>query len=91
MRHEIGFGFGFGELLYCYFLWEYDREKGRYNLYVWPDRVQLVNHLRTNDCGWKQSYFFAWGELVFCSSGQGDAPSFWKATGKHSFVLVHVT
>ena len=60
IRHEIKFGLG--ELLYTHFLQEHDREKGRYNLYVRPDRVQLVNHLRNNDCGWKQSYFFSLGE-----------------------------
>ena len=32
MRHDIEFGLG--ELLYTYFLWEHDHEKGRYNLYV---------------------------------------------------------
>ncbi len=89
MRNEIEWGLG--ELLYTYFLWEHDREKGRYNLYVRPDQVQLVNHLKTNDRGWKRSYFFARGDLVFGPRGQGDAPSFWKATGKHLFVFVHVT
>ena len=83
MRHEIEFRLG--EMLYTYFLREHDREKGRYNFYVRPDRVQLVNHLKTNDRGWKQSYFFARGELVFGTSGLRDIPSFWKASGKLAF------
>ena len=74
IRH--GIEFGLRKLLYTYFLHEHDHEKGYYNLYVWLDWVQLVNHLRTNDRGWKHSYFFARGELVFGPSGQGDAPSF---------------
>ena len=83
MRH--GIEFGLGEMLYTYFLREHDHEKGRYNFYVRPDRVQLVNHLKTNDCGWKHFYFFAWGELVFGPSGPGDIPSFWKASSKPAF------
>ena len=62
MRH--GIEFGLGEMLYTYFLREHDREKGRYNFYVRPDRVQLVNHLKTNDRGWKQSYFFHSGRVI---------------------------
>ena len=80
MRH--GIEFGLGDMLYTYFLREHDSEKGQYNLYVLPNRVHLVNHLKTNDCGWKQSYFFAWGELLFGPSGPGDIPSFWKASGE---------
>ena len=76
MRHVIEFGLG--EMLFTYFLREHDREKGRYNFYVRLDRVQLVNHLKTNDCGWKQSYFFAQGGLVFGPSGPGDIPSFFE-------------
>ena len=86
MWHEIEFGLE--ELLYTYFLREHDHKKGWQNLYVRPNRVQLVNHLRTNDRGWKQSYFFAWGELVFGPSGQGDAPSFQKATSKHFYLYL---
>ncbi|KAL5578058.1 hypothetical protein UlMin_019757 [Ulmus minor] len=78
MRH--GIEFGLGEILYTYYLREHDREKGRYNFSVRPDRVQLVNHLKTNDRGWKRLYFFARGELLFGPSGPGDIPSFWKAS-----------
>ena len=86
-----GIEFGLGELLYTYFLWEHDRKKGRYNLYVRPDRIQLVSRLRTNDHGWKRSYFFACGDLVFGPSGQGDAPSFWMASSDFLlFIVVHV-
>ena len=80
MRHEIEFRLG--EILYTYFLREHDREKGRYNFYVRPDQVQLVNHLKTNDRGWKWSYFCTQGELLFGPSSSGDIPSFWKASGK---------
>ena len=80
MRH--GIEFGLGEMLYTYYLREHDREKGRYNFYVRPDRVQLVNHLKTNDRNWKRSYFFARGELLFGPSGPGDIPSFWMASGE---------
>ena len=84
MRH--GIEFGLKELLYTYFLWEHDHEKGQYNLYVRPDRVQPVNHLRTNDREWKQSYFFARGKLMSGPSSQGDAPSFWKASSEFLYV-----
>ena len=83
-----GIEFGVSELLYTYFLREHDHEKGRYNLYVRQDRVQLVNHLRTNDRRWKQSYFFTRGDLVFGLSRQGDAPSFWKAFGEFILFIV---
>ena len=56
---------GLGEVLYSYFLREHDLEKGHYLLYMRLDRVQLVSHLKTNDHGWKQSYFFAQGSLMF--------------------------
>ena len=80
-----GIEFGLGEVLYTYFLREHDCEKGRYQLYVRLNRVQLANHLKTNDHGWKQSYFFTRGDLVFGPSGLGDAPSFWKASSKPLF------
>ena len=76
MRH--GIEFGLGELLYTYFLQKHDREKGRHNLYVRPDRVQLVNHLRTNDHEWKQSYFFTRGKLVLVLVVRG-CPSFMES------------
>ena len=47
-----GMEYGLGEVLYT-LLREHDCEKGRYQLYVRSDRVQLVNHLGTNDCSWK--------------------------------------
>ena len=86
MRH--GIEFGLGEMLYTYFLREHDCEKGRCNFYVRPDRVQLVNNFKTNDRGWKQSYFITQGDLVFGPSGLGDIPSFWKASGKPAFFCV---
>ena len=92
MRH--GIKFGLGEMFYTYFLREHDREKGRYNFYVRLNRVQLVNHLKTNDHGWKQSYVFAWDELVFGPFGTEDIPSFWKASGKPTiscFSSCHLT
>ena len=55
MRHMIEFGPR--EMLYTYFLREHDREKGRYKLYVRPDQVQLVNHLKTNDLGGSSHIF----------------------------------
>lgn len=83
---RTGIEYGLSELLYTYFLREHDREKGRYNLYVRPDRDQLVCCLRTNDRKWKRSYFFARGDLVFGPSGHGDVPSFWMATGEYFYL-----
>ena len=81
MRHEIEFGLE--EMLYTYFLWEHDREKGRYNFDVRRD--QLVNHLKTNDRGWKQSYFL--DRLV-----RGIFLPFRRLlVSQHYLVLVHFT
>ena len=83
-----GIKFGLGEVLYTYFLWEHDHEKSHYHLYGRLDRIQLVNHLRTNDSRWKQLYFFMQGDLVFGLSEPRDAPSFWKASSEHLLLLL---
>ena len=68
--------FGLGKVLYTYFMWEHHKEKGRYQLYVRHEKVHLVIHLRSDDCGWKRSYLFTRGDMVFGPNGPGDLPSF---------------
>ena len=90
MRH--GIEFGLGEMLYTYFLREHDREKGRYNFYVLPDRVQLVNHLKTNDRGWKQSYFSLGTSCYLDRPVRGIFLPFGRLlVSQYLLVLVHIT
>ena len=71
-----GVEFILGEVVYTYFLREHDKDKGRYQLDVWHERVHLVTHLRMNDSSWKQSYFFTRGDMVFGPIRPGYVPSF---------------
>ena len=90
MRH--GIEFGLGEMLYTYFLREHDRGKGRYNFYVRPDRVQLVNHLRTNDHRGSGHTFSLGASCYLDRLVRGIFLLFGRLlVSQHSFVLVHVT
>ena len=75
-----------GEVLYSYYLKEHDTNKGLYQLIVWNDQVLLVTYFRSNNCRWKDIYFFVRGELVYGPCGPGDAVPYWKATSKYLYV-----
>ena len=73
--------------MFSYYLKEHDTDKGRYQLIARVGRMPIITCLRTNDCNWKDIYFFVRGELVYGLRGLGDAPGPWKATSKSLICL----
>ena len=76
-----------GEVLFSYYLKEYDTDKGRFKIIAWVGCVPLVTCLRTNDCTWKDRFIFIRGDLVWGPRGPGGMPSHWKATSKELFLV----
>ena len=70
------------EVLFSYYLKEYDTDKGIYHLIMRVGRVSIITFLRTNDCNWNDRFFFVKEDLGYRPQGLGDAPSYWKATSK---------
>ena len=80
-----------GEVLFSYYLNEHDTDKGRYQLIVKVGRLPIITCLRTNDCSWKDRFFFVKGELVYGPRGPRGASDHWRTTRrKFMFKFMYV-
>ena len=75
-----------GEVLFSYYLKEYDTDKGRYQLIVRVGQVPIITCLHTNDCSWKYMFFFVKGELMYGLRGPGDVSGHCRTTSKRIYV-----
>ena len=85
LRHRVECEIG--EVLFTYYLKEYDIDKGRYQLITRVVQVPIITCLRSNDRNWKEIYFFVNGELMYGQYGAEDVPCHWKDTSKNVLCL----